>query len=111
MPRSIYGLIEPELLWYTFFLNTIEGICFEINPCDICVANMMIGVIQCTIAWYVDDKTLSHINLALISDIINKVKEHFGDLFFLIGNKNIFLDMHIDIKDNIIQFDMVEKFE
>ena len=107
MPRSIYGLIEPELLWYTFFLNTIEGICFEINPCDICVANMMIGVIQCTIAWYVDDKTLSHINLALISDIINKVKKIFGDISVVRGNKHTFLGMNNEIKYNIIQVDMV----
>ena len=98
-------------MWYKILSTKFEGLDFEINPYDRCVAKKIIEGTKCTMAWYADDNKMSHKNPAVISDIINKVKEHFGDLFFLIGNKNIFLDMHIDIKDNIIQFDMVEKFE
>ena len=40
--RAIYGYIESELLWYTIFSTTLEGIDFEINPYDRCVANKII---------------------------------------------------------------------
>ena len=31
-----------------------------LNPYNPCVANCMIGGMQCTIAWYVDDNKISH---------------------------------------------------
>ena len=55
-----------------------------------------------------DYKQLSHKKPAVIPDIINKVKKGFGDLSFVRRNKLGFLGMNIDIKDNIIQVDMVE---
>ena len=68
------------------------------NNNDRCVANKMIEVTQCTIAWYVDDNKFRHKKPAVISNIINKVKKCFGYLSVVIGNKHTFLDMKIEIK-------------
>ena len=54
---------------------------------------------------------ISHENPAVISDIINKVKKHIVELSILIGNKHTILDMNIEVRDNIIQVDMVKKLK
>ena len=80
--RSIYGWIDSEFLWYKILSTKFEGLDFEINPYDRCVAKKIIEGTKCTMAWYADDNKMSHKNPAVISDIINIVKEDFGDLFF-----------------------------
>ena len=52
---------------------------------------------------------MSHKTPAVISDIINKVKKHFGYLPIVRGNKHSLLRMNIEIKDKIIQVDMVKQ--
>ena len=74
---EIYGFIESALLWYKLFSDILEGLGFEINPYDRFVANNNIEGKQCTISWYMDDNKLSHKNPAVISDIINKVRNFF----------------------------------
>ena len=88
--REIYGCIESALLWYNLFSITLEGLGFEINPYDRCVANKVIEGTQCTIACYVDDNKLSHKNLEVTLYIINEVKKHFGDISVVIVNKHTF---------------------
>ena len=67
----IYGCSKSTLLWYNILSTTLEGLGFEINPYDRCVANKLIEGTKCTIAWYVDDNKLPHKNPEVISDIIN----------------------------------------
>ena len=62
-------------------------------------------------AWYADDNKMSHKNPAVISDIINKVKKHFGYISVVIWNKHTFLGMKKYIKGNILQVDMVKQLE
>ena len=66
----IYGCIESALLWYNLLSTTLEGVCFEINPYERCVANKTIEFMKCTINWYVDDNKLSHKNPEVILNII-----------------------------------------
>ena len=48
-----------------------------------------------TIYWYVDDNKLSQKKTSVPSDIINKVKKHFGDISVLRGMKHTLLGMNI----------------
>ena len=57
------------------------------------------------------DNNLSHKNPAVISDTINKLKKHFGDLSIVRGNQHTFLGINIEIKENIIQVDKVKHLE
>jgi hypothetical protein len=53
--KSLYGCVQSALLWYDLFTNTLVGMEFKLNPCDLCVANSQIKGKQCTVAWYVND--------------------------------------------------------
>ena len=85
------------MLWYKLLSTKLEGTGFEINPYDIYVANKIIEGTQFTIAWYVDDNKLSHKNTEMVSDIINEVKKHFGELYILRGSMHNLLGMDIYI--------------
>ena len=84
---------------------------FEINPYSKCVVNKLIEGTQCTIAWYVDDIKLSYKNPEVISDIINEVKKHFGELSIVRGRNHTFLGTNTEIKDSMVQVDTVEQLE
>ena len=73
--------------------------------------NKVITVTQCTIAWYADDKKLLHKNIEVISDMVNVVKKKFEELSVVIGIKHTLLGMNIEIKDNMIQVDIVNQLE
>ena len=109
--REIYGCIESALLWYNLFSTTIQGLVFEIKTYHKCVANKVLKVTQCTIAWYVDDNKLLHTNPEVISYIINEVKKSYGELSVVRGKKHTFTIMYIQIKDSTIKFDVVKRLK
>ena len=83
-----------------------------------CVANKNINGKQCTIAWYVDDNKISHVDQAVIDSIIEKNEERFPGLTAtrwpeqtFIGIKNIYLkDKKVSINmSNYIQ-DIIDDF-
>ena len=47
----------------------------------------------------------------MISDIIKEVNEYFGEIYVVRKNKNTFLEINIEIKDSMIQVDMVKQLE
>ena len=58
-----------------------------------------------------DDNKLSHKNTEMVSDIINEVKKHFGEMSVVRGNKHNLLGVNIEIKESTIQVDMVKHLE
>ena len=110
--RALYGCIQSALLWYNLYSNTLVEEGFIINPYDKCVANKVINGKQCTIAFYVDDNKVSHEDPGVVSKVIQNLKEHFGDLKVVRGNKHTFLGMNIEILgDKKIQIDMREQLQ
>ena len=59
--------------------TTLKDLGFIINPYDRCMANKMINGKQCTIVWYVDDNKISHVDKNVVTDILEKLKGHFGN--------------------------------
>ena len=51
-------------------------------------------------------KKNSQKSTAVISNITEEIKEHFGYLYVARVNKHTFLGMNIEIKNNIIHIDM-----
>lgn len=118
--RAIYGCIESALLWYELYVKTLKGMGFVLNPYDRCVANKMINGKQCTVAWYVDDNKLSHEDPEVVTEVLNAIKDHFGDLVITRGdthdllgmtitmdrkNKNVIIDMKHQIEEALEMFD------
>ena len=98
--RAIYGCIELALQWYILYKMTLEKEGFMIIPYDFCVANKTINGKQCTIAWYVDDNKLSHIDPEVVNEILEILKRHFGDLKVTWGKHHKFLGMDISLIGN-----------
>ena len=95
--QAIYGCIESALRWYELFSETLVKEGWKINPYDKCVANKEINDKQCTIVWYVDDNKVSHDDPEVVTEVIELMKGHFGDLTVTRGNKHRFLGMNITI--------------
>jgi hypothetical protein len=96
--QAIYGCIESALLWYNFYVETLEKIGFKVNSSDRCVANKLINGKQCTITWHVDDNKLSHVDPKVVDLILNEVSKHFGDLVITRGKEHDLLGMKIKIR-------------
>ena len=59
-------MIESALLWYELYVSVLEDMGFQINTYVMYVSNKDINGKQCTIAWYVDDNKVSHVEQDLI---------------------------------------------
>ena len=111
--RAIYGCIESALLWYELYVKTLKGMGFKLNPYDRCVANKVIHGKQCTIAWYVDDNKLSHDDPRVVTEVLEAVKEHFGELVISRGDEHDLLGMKIKMNrtEKTITIDMRDQLK
>ena len=78
--KALYGCIQSALLWYNMLCGELKHMGFKINPYDPCVANADIDGKQCTIAWYVDDLKISHMNPEVVDQIIQHLEGKFGKM-------------------------------
>ena len=61
-----------SLLWYEFFSSTLIKLGFQLNPYDACIVNVVIGVTQFAICWYVNDNKHSHADASAVTHMIAK---------------------------------------
>ena len=61
---------------------------FALNSYDSCIANCTINGKQCTIAWYVDDNKISHVDPDVVTSIIEKIEERFDKMTVTMFGKN-----------------------
>ena len=94
--KALYGCVVSSLVWYELFSKTLKQMGFEINPCDMCVANKMVNGKQCPIVWYVDGLKVSHEDEGVVNDIISKIADTFEKLDSKIGNKQTYLVMEVE---------------
>jgi len=73
---------------------------FKLNPYNLCVANSQIKGKQCTVAWYVDDNKISHVDDTVVTNIIEKIEAKFGKMTVTRGKHHVFLGMDIIFNDN-----------
>ena len=86
-------MIKYAILWYKLYMSIIKDIGFQLNSYAMCVPNKDINRKQCTIACYVDDNKVSHVEQGIIDNVINKVKERFQGLTVTKGNMHKFLEI------------------
>jgi hypothetical protein len=100
LKKALYGCVKSALLWYNLYRETLEDLGFVVNPYDQCVANATINGNTCTICWYVDDNKISHVDPAVVTDIISKIENKFGKMKVSRGNEHDFLGMKIKFHEN-----------
>ena len=97
--KALYGCVRSSLLWYILFSGTLKEHGFDLNPYDPCIANKMIKGKQCTIAWYVDDTKISHIDPAVVTSIIKLLENSFDKMTITRGRNHTFLGLDITFTD------------
>jgi hypothetical protein len=100
LDKALYGCVKSALLWYDLFSNALVDMGFVLNPYDPCVANCNIDGKQCTVAWYVDDTKISHVDPEVVKRVIEKIEERFGKMTVVRGKEHVFLGMKIRYNDN-----------
>ena len=65
-----------------------------------CVANSQINGKQCTVAWYVDDNKISHVDNMVVTDVVDKIEARFGKMTVTRGKHHVFLGMDITFNDD-----------
>jgi len=71
-----------------------------LNPYDLCVANSQIIGMQCTVAWYVDNSKISHVDDTVVTNIIEKIEAKFGKMTVTRRKHHVFLGMYITFNDD-----------
>jgi hypothetical protein len=93
--KAIYGCVKSALLWYDLFSGQLKDMGFVLNPYDPCIANCLIKGKQCTIAWYVDDTKISHVDPTIVTSIIEQLEARFDKMTVTRGLEHTFLGMNI----------------
>ena len=95
LEKAMYGCVKSALLWYNVFHGALKEMGFKINPYDSCIANCDINGSQCTIAWYVDDTKISHVDPNVVTSTIDLIEKKFGKMTVTRGKEHSFLGMKI----------------
>ena len=98
--KALYGCVKSALLWYQLFTGHLQKLGFVLNPYDPCVANRVINGKQCTIAWYVDDNKISHVDSHVVTKIIEQIEDRFGKMTVTRGTEHTFLGMDLSFNEN-----------
>ena len=65
------------LFWKNLLAFLVGKLGFTLNQYNKCVANKMINGKQCNICWHVDDLKMSHMEQALLEDLICLINEKY----------------------------------
>jgi hypothetical protein len=110
--KALYGTLRAALLFWRRLSSELKELGFEINPYDWCVANKMIDGHQCTILWHVDDLKISHVDPAIVTEVIEKLEAIFGSeapLTKTRGPIHDYLGMTLDFsKKGKVKFTMID---
>jgi hypothetical protein len=96
MLKAICGCVHASALWYLEIKKFLEGLGYEASATDRCVFRRRVGERVFLLFLYVDDI------LALVDkEEAERIREHllrrFGEIVFVVGNKQSYLGMEIEV--------------
>jgi hypothetical protein len=94
--KALYGCMKSAIIWYETFCGTLKDLGFKLNPYDPCVANKMVNGKQLTIAWFVDDNKISHVDSKVVDWLIEEIEKKHEKMTICRGSKHVFLGMDIE---------------
>ena len=97
---EIYGCIKLALPWYNFYTITLKDEGYKLNEYKKYVSNKTINGKQCAVVWYIDNIKASHVESKFIDNLLETIKNHFGEITITIGKKHTFLGMNIRITED-----------
>lgn len=88
--------MKSAIIWCKIFCSTLKGIGFKLNPYNPCVANNLVNGQRLTIAWFVDDNKISHVDPKVVDWLITEIEKKHEKMTVCRGNKHVFLGMDIE---------------
>jgi Reverse transcriptase (RNA-dependent DNA polymerase) len=79
LTKALYGTMRAALLFWRKLTAQLIEWGFKLNPYDPCVANKTIKGKQCTILWHVDDLKISHVEKAVVEEVLVRLGKVFGN--------------------------------
>jgi hypothetical protein len=113
--RALYGTLQAALLFWQNLSSQLEKWGFVIKP-DFCVANTIINGKQCTIVWHVGDLKISHVDLDVVTSVLELLDGRYGQE--IVGGKRApltvnrgkihdYLGMTLDfLEEGVVKIDM-----
>ncbi len=78
LKKALYGTMRAVLPFWRKLTAQLKEWGFVVNPYDWCVMNKVIDGKQYTVLWHVDDLKISHIDEAVVTDVITLLEKAFG---------------------------------
>jgi hypothetical protein len=98
--KALYGTVQASrLFWERLSSFLIDQNGFERNPYDFCAVKKMVNGKQLKVVWYVDDLKISHVDSAVVDDMIDSLRKESGqvsDLTIRRGKVHDYLGIKID---------------
>ena len=77
-------------------MTTLKELGFKLIPYDPCIANLEVNGNQLTIAWYVDDTKISHVDPRVVTWLLGEIEKKYGKLITKRGKTHTFVGMDIE---------------
>ena len=97
--KALYGTTRVAWLFWENLSLQLQEWGFTINAYDNSIAGKTVNEKQLTVAWHVDDLKISHIDVAVVDELIGKLSEEYrkeGPLNISSGKVNDYLGMELD---------------
>ena len=95
--KALYGTIEAAKRWLVELLTTLNNAGYTCNDYDECVLNFTDSTgTQCTICLYVDDLFITCKNQSTIQQLVEALKDKYGDVKAQYGDIVDYLGMTMD---------------
>jgi len=117
LSKALYGTLQASLLFWKDLTGHLTKWGYTVNPYDECVMNKTINGKQCTVLWHVDDIKMSHVEGAVLEELLGKLDGVYGSkeapLTVTRGKVHEYLgmtlDFSIDGKCKIVMKDYIEE--
>jgi hypothetical protein len=76
--KALYGTIRAARLFYDKLTCKLQEWGFDFNQYDRCVANKIVNGNQLTVIWHVDDLKVSHKEVKVVDEFMQKLDDEFG---------------------------------
>jgi hypothetical protein len=95
--RALYGCVEAAKLWHDTLIDVLKAMGFRRNARDGCVLNRSQGgKPQVTIALHVDDLLITSTDRGQITEVIDSLKQRFGEVKTAWGPRLSYVGMTLD---------------
>jgi hypothetical protein len=106
MLKAMYGCVQASALWYVLIRSEFEKMGYSVSETDKCMFIKQVGEDKIfTLLLHVDD-ILAAVDAEEADELLKRLKRHFGEVQFEVGNDLSYLGMKISVRKEGTTIDM-----